>query len=660
MCGISGFVNNNLNQDDQIRIINNMNNSLKHRGPDFQDYWIDPNNKICLGHTRLSILDLSTAGNQPMRSENDRYIICYNGETYNHLEIRKLVEKKSYTPLVWKGTSDTETILKSIQVFGFEKTLDLIRGMFSLILFDRKENTFYAAIDRFGEKPFYFGNVNNTFVFASELKAIKQYDKFNNEIDVNSVDDYMRYSCIRAPRTIYKKIYKLEPGSMIKININNIFNLLLDKNFLQHDKFYKFWFRSKDNFIDSKKRSYTNFDIARNDLENVLIKSVKSQLISDVPIGSFLSGGIDSSLITRIMTTQSDTKIKSFTIGFTENDFDESKYAKEISQIIGTEHYEKVLSPTEALSLVPTLSRVYDEPFADSSQIPTLLLSQFTKSKVKVALSGDGGDELFGGYNRYFWMNKIWKFFSWLPFEARKLIGKILSTIPPNKINLFYFLIFINKNKIKDNFVGEKAIKTFKRLQYVRNLDDLFISLTTEWNWTEKPVLNSTNKKINLYEEFTELKDYDYREKMMYWDINNYLPNDILCKVDRASMSQSLESRSPFLDLNVFNISNNIPIYMKINKNGGKLILKEILKKYIPEKYIERPKQGFGIPLAQWLRYDLRDWSESLLNSELIKSQGIFNYKIISKCWEEHKNEKFNNHNKLWPILMFQAWMQNN
>ena len=661
MCGISGFVSNKINNKDEfIQTIKSMNRSLAHRGPDHTSFWMDYTKGICIGHNRLSIQDLSTAGNQPMISDNKRFILSYNGEIYNHYELRKKIDNSNIENLNWKSSSDTETLLKCIEIFGFEKSLHLISGMFSIFLFDRKKNKIYLAIDRFGEKPLYFGNVNDSLVLGSELKALKEFKGFSNSIAINNLDDFMRYSCLRAPKSIFKNIFKLEQGSMLEISINDILERTIEDNFFLNKKFYKYWWDPKDDVKNSINKKFIDFGAAKDSLNKTLDNAVKSQLISDVPIGSFLSGGIDSSLITSLMTKYSKKKVKTFTIGFSENKFDESRYAKKVSKILGTEHYETVLSPKETLSIIPDLMKIYDEPFADSSQIPTILLSKFARTNVKVALSGDGGDELFGGYNRYFWVNRIWKYFYWLPFDVRKLIGYFFSIIPPNQINTFYNLFIMNKNKIKDNFIGEKANKTFQRLKYVRNIDDLFISLTTEWSWTEKPVNNSSNQKINLNYGLDEFKKYDFKEQMMLWDTKNYLPNDILCKVDRASMSTSLETRAPFLDKNVYNVSTRIPIEMKINKNKGKLILRDILETYLPTDLIERPKQGFGIPLSSWLRNDLIEWVEELLDSNKIKNQGYLNYKIVEKCWNDHKKSKFDNHNKLWPIIMFQSWLSNN
>ncbi len=657
MCGISAFITNKIyKRDDYIKIIKKMNNSLIHRGPDFQDYWIDEYKGVCFGHTRLTIQDLTSNGNQPKLSENKRYLISFNGEIYNHFNLRKKIEKENFVNCRWNGSSDTETLLKSIELFGFKKTLNFLNGMFAICLFDRKLDKLYLAVDRFGEKPLYFGNVNNSFVVASELKSLKKFKDFDNPIDRNSLDDLVRYSCIRAPKTIFKDVFKLEQGSMLEINTNKIRESNFDKNFFDNQN-YKFWWNSKDKIIENKHNQFTDYNKAKISLENTLKDSVKSQLISDVPLGSFLSGGIDSSLITALMTKESNKKIKTFTIGFTENSFDESKYAKKISKILETDHHEAVLTPSETQQIIPNLMNIYDEPFADSSQIPTILLSQFATKNVKVALSGDGGDELFGGYNRYFWVNKIWRYFSWMPFEARKILGNFLSRVNPDTINLVYNYIFNNKNL--DNFIGEKSVKTFQRLKYVKNIDDLFISLTTEWSTQDKLIINSDPIMIDLYKDFEELRSYDFKDRMMYWDMSNYLPNDILCKVDRASMSSSLETRAPFLSHNVFDISTKIPVNMKISKNKGKIILRDILGKYIPKELIDRPKQGFGIPLSSWLRNELRDWAESLLETNLIKEQGYFDHKLIDQCWLDHKSKKFDFHSKLWPVLMFQSWLQN-
>jgi asparagine synthase (glutamine-hydrolysing) len=653
MCGITGFISTKINSKIKIQEqIKRMTNKLGHRGPDFEDMWIDNNKNIAFGHRRLSILDLSSNGNQPMISSNKRYIIVFNGEIYNHLKIRK---KLTNSNINWKSNSDTETLLESISLLGLSAALNLCVGMFAFGLWDSKKEILTLARDRFGEKPLYYGWIKNSFVFGSELKAIKEYDNFDNELSKPAIAQFLKLNYIPAPLSIYDEIFKLKPATFkqFKKNLDNITEINSEK----------YW--QLDNIIQNSKNNVIKNEIdSIKEIKNSLNESVKLQMISDVPIGSFLSGGIDSSLITAIMQDQSSKPIKTFTVGFEEFGFNESSYAKKISSFLNTTHNEIFLKSKDALDVIPNLGQIYDEPFADSSQIPTFLVSKFAKQEVSVILSGDGADEIFGGYNRYTLTPVIWKKISLLPYPIRKIIGKIINRVPIQFWDIFgdfLNLLIFNKNKI--NRFGDKVHKMSRRFETSANIDEFNQSFAFEWQ-DLNPILKDYNDQINFLDYKKELQRIDLildspSERMMYLDIISYLTDDILCKVDRASMSNSLETRVPFLNHNLFELGWRLPENLKIKNNQGKWVLRQILKDYIPEGLFERPKSGFSIPLADWLRGPLRDWADALINEKRIEDGGYFYFKKIKKMWDEHLSGRYDWSSRLWSILIFQSWLMN-
>lgn len=662
MCGLAGFLSPNQNVFlESLGNIDKIKKELLHRGPDFSDEWINKKELAALIHTRLSILDLNSTGNQPMLSCKGRYCIVYNGEIYNHLALRSYL-KSNHNYSSWKGSSDTETLLACFEFLGIEESLYKCSGMFSMAIWDCVLKKLILARDRFGEKPLYFGIVNKTFVFGSELKAIKKITDFSNQICRESLNLFLRFGYVPSPRSIYKNIFKLEPGSLLKINLTELKNINSNINKLDYEDFnIKKWWNAKEIFNKFTKLVNTknNEELAIEALEKTLTDSIQSQLISDVPLGTFLSGGVDSTVITSILKKKIGKNVSTFTIGFKEKYYDESVYAKKISAYLGTNHNELILSSNQALDIIPSLGIIYDEPFADSSQIPTILISQYAKKKITVALTGDGGDELFGGYNRYIFIEKFWKKISLLPFPLRKTLAKLLGLLSVDFLNNFNFIYnLITKNNI--SFLGDKVNKFSEKMQYVKNLDELYLSIISTYQNTNKIVLNSKDLSSNIFNFKNNLNCTDYKSKIMFLDTQTYLTDDILCKVDRASMSASLETRAPFLDKNVVQMAWSLPINMKIKNNDGKWILKEILKKYVPKNLTERPKMGFGIPLAEWLRNELKEWAEDLLDIKKIESDGYFNSKVVRKLWTEHQSKKRDFQNILWPILMFQLWKKEN
>ncbi len=636
MCGVVGYWSKNKFFDESVLL--NMAQNLSHRGPDDSGVWIDKDNGLNLAHTRLSILDLSSAGHQPMESACGRYVISYNGEIYNHKEIRK--ELDNYNLNNWKSSTDTETLLVSLKYWGLEKTLQKINGMFAFAFWDRKNRTLALARDRIGEKPIYYGYIKDVFLFSSEVKAFKNHPIWEGGIDHESLSLYLRFNYIPAPKSIFKDIYKLPPAHYLIID---------DKNKKNIPKCY--WDISKN------KNERTNFDFQNTseiteELLNKTRESVLKRMISDVPIGSFLSGGLDSTLITAIMQEQSIKPVNTFTVGFFEKQFNEADYAKKVAKILGTNHSEIYLKPSNILDVVPKLSKIYSEPFADSSQIPTYLISKFASENVKVCLSGDGGDELFCGYSRYLKGVDIFNMFNKLPTNLRKFILQTLSYTP------FSFWKVVQKiitRSSKPSNLANHITKLLVALKY-SNKNSYYLSLISNPKDVRAIMVNSIEYK-NFTNELPEINNF--REKMMFADLNQYLPDDILTKVDRASMANSLETRAPFLDHNLVEFCLKIPNQYKYKHKKGKWILRELVYNYVPKHIMDRPKKGFDVPIDYWLKGPLKDWAYSLIEKNKLIDDNIFKFNEISKMWQEHQSGKRNWQNNLWSILMFQAWREN-
>ncbi len=653
MCGITGFIPTNSVGDNFLnKAIDDMSQALVHRGPDSSGVWIDSNHKVALGFRRLAILDLSPAGSQPMISSSGRYVMVFNGEIYNHQELRARMPEKS-----WRGHADSESLLESFDHSGIATTLSSATGMFAIAVWDNKHNILTLARDRVGEKPLYYGMVNHHFVFGSELKAISAFPDFNNRISREAIAEYLKFNYIPAPKSIYEHIFKLKPGCFIEIKAGSI-----DQNF--HADEIPFWSLDKI-IIDSKKSQIPDMQTAKNLVEKTLTDSVIMQMQSDVPLGSFLSGGIDSSLITGIMQKQSIKKIQTFTIGFEEDEFNEAIYSKKIAEHLNTEHTEIILTAKDALNIISDLPHIYDEPFADSSQIPTHLVSLSARSSIKVALTGDGGDEVFGGYNRYFWTERLWNKISILPLQLRKLIGEILVRFPENGWRLVEKLInSLGKDANGISHMGNKAFKFGSLLRNSQNLDEIYFNLISSKIDIQDFVKDLPEGYSSMQiEDLTAVKlsgphFQNASEQMMFWDTLTYLPDDILCKVDRASMATSLETRAPFLDHNIIELAWRLPLELKIKNNSGKLILRNILENYVPNSLMERPKIGFGLPLKDWLRGPLREWAEDLLDETRMTQEGFFYAAPIQSLWREHIYNQADYTEFLWSILMFQAWLR--
>lgn len=628
MCGIAGFFQGHIfsSSDDIKNCLKRMTDSIIYRGPDSEGRWYDLDDQIALGHRRLAILDLSESGHQPMLSDDDRYVMAFNGEIYNHLEIRQEIEN-SIPTIIWKGHSDTETLLKAIQVFGWEETLQKLVGMFAIALWDQQQKELTLARDRMGEKPLYWGWSGETVLFGSELKALKAHPAFNAEIDRDALALLFRYNYIPAPYSIYSGIEKLLPGHFVKIKIGQT---------REEVSPISYW-SLKETVEKGVSAPFIGSDAEAIDLlEHTIKQSLLGQMAADVPLGAFLSGGVDSSTIVALMQAESKQPIKTFAIGFDEPGYNEAEYAKAVAEHLGTEHTEFYVTAKDALEVVPLLSTIFCEPFADSSQIPTYLVSKMAKQHVTVALSGDAGDELFGGYNTYQLLPKIWKIVSPLPMPVRKLAAKLLSGLP----------------------MPEKLLKLVEVLP-VDNRAEFYNLVISHWKNAEQLVIGAKKVPTALTDKSQWSNVDSFEEWMMSIDAQQYMVDDILVKVDRAAMANSLEVRVPMLDHRVVELAWQLPIDMKIRDKSGKWVLREVLYKYVPKELIERPKKGFSIPLAQWLRGPLREWAEPLLAEKRLTEEGYFYPDKIRQAWEDHLQGKKDNSSKLWSVLMFQSWLDN-
>ncbi len=649
MCGLNGFFNVP-DSGSAYSAIMQMNAAIDHRGPDAGDAWIDESIGLAIGHRRLAILDLSPAGAQPMHSTCGRYVIVFNGEIYNHLELRQQLAQQGII-IDWRGHSDTETILACFVAWGIEKTLKSMVGMFAIALWDHLDKVLTLGRDRTGEKPLYWGWQGNTLYFSSELKGLKAHPEFQADIDRDSITLLLRHNCIPAPYSIYQGIKKLRAGYWLQLPLSD-----LEKAKVVQPQAY--W-RLNDIVESGLADPFTgSLEQAVDALESTLMQSIDSQMLSDVPLGAFLSGGIDSSAVVALMQAQSSRPVQTFTIGFDDAGYNEATHAKAVAKHIGTDHTELYVRPEDALSVIPKLSSIYCEPFADSSQIPTFLVSQLARQQVTVALSGDGGDELFGGYNRYLMAQRVLSNNRKLPKPIRKIMAHGLVSLSPNRWDaLFDTLAPIIPSKLRLRTPGDKAHK----LAGVLNIDneyECYHQLISHWQDPTSIVIGA-KEPLTLVTDTNAWPQTDsFQHAMMAMDAQTYMTDDILVKVDRAAMANSLETRVPMLDHRVIELAWRMPLGYKIRNGEGKWLLKQVLFRHVPQALIERPKMGFGIPLHNWLRGPLRDWAESLLDKRLLEQQGYFRPEPIRAMWNEHLSGKYNHQHQLWNILMFQAWFE--
>ncbi len=660
MCGLSGIfrASNDCGMPDLQQTLRHMTRCLHTRGPDAEGLWIEDG--IALGHRRLSILDLSETGAQPMQSFNKRFSIVYNGEIYNHLEMRKALESET-TVLSWAGHSDTETLLAGISHWGIDETLVRAKGMFAFALWDRVEKRLTLARDRMGEKPLYWGWAGTDLVFASELKALRAHPDFPREVCRESLAQYLRFLYVPEPRTIHPALYKLEPGTILTMEqtppVSPPDAPLRPGDRYEGISIRRYW--SLNSAIEGGALNKITDDLgAVSELEKTLGNVVSRQMLSDVPLGAFLSGGVDSSMIVALMQAQSVKPIKTFTIGFEHPEYDESSHAAAVAAHLATDHTRMLVTDKQARDVIPDLPEIYDEPFADSSQIPTYLVCRAAREHVTVALSGDAGDELFGGYNRYLHGPSLWRRMKKFPKPVRRAMGQgacILPEVAWGTIGTVY-------NKLKSGSggvanLGTKAHRFGERLRDTHSLEDLYYNAASTWLEPESLLLHETKEPISTLSDPLPLHALSEPAAwMMAQDMRSYLPGDILCKVDRAAMSASLETRAPFLDPDVIALSMRLPMEMKIRGGQGKWALRQVLYKYVPQQIIERPKVGFAVPIGHWIRGPLREWAEEMISVDRLARDGFFDPKVVRQIWAEHLSGRKDKMPQLWAILMFQAW----
>lgn len=634
MCGIVGVLGERGASAEASAA--NMAAAISHRGPDDSGGWADHSAGIAFGHARLAVLDLSPAGHQPMLSLNGRWVIAYNGEVYNAGEISSDPALRGIT---FRGTSDTEVILEAVSAWGVESAVNRLIGMFALAVWDRQQMELYLIRDRIGIKPLYWGHFDGLFLFASELKALRAHPDCRSAINRNALPNFLRHNYIPGPQTIYENIYKLDPGSILKIKPGHA------------PEISKYWSLSDTAYHNE--RNFQGDDAeAVSSLENLLLDAVGRRMVADVPLGAFLSGGIDSSTVVALMQSQSSKPVNTFSIGFTEDGFNEAHHAARIAGYLGTQHTELYLSPQDAIDVIPKLPDMFDEPFADSSQIPTYLVAAMTRQHVTVALSGDGGDECFAGYTRYFLAERIRKIQKLFPRFARRFLASGIRSIPPGNYDAIARML---PDSSRPTQFGHRLHKLADIL--LEEEDDFYRRLISHWVEPEKIVTKGMEQKGVIWDTSIRESIPDFVDRMRYYDMMTYLPDDILTKVDRTSMAVSLEARVPLLDHRVVEFSWRLPMKFKIRNGEGKWLLRQVLYKYVPKTLMDRPKMGFGIPIDHWLRGPLRDWAEDLLDEGKIRQAGYLNPEPIRRKWNEHLAGKHNWQYLLWDVLMFQAWL---
>lgn len=657
MCGIAGIFTS-----PRIGIAANataMARALRHRGPDDRGAWVDEQAGIGLAHARLAVLDLTSAGHQPMLSEGGRYVAVFNGEIYNHLDLRKELEAASAAP-PWRGHSDTETWLAAVEHWGLDTALTKAVGMFAVAIWDKRTHTLSLARDRLGEKPLYYGWVGREFVFASELKAFRVLNAFEGVVCRRALAMYIQHSNVPAPYSIYQGIYKLEPGCVLRVPgpMGGAPTEALRAPATFGSLQLRRWWDLAQVQASGAAKLIEDEGEAVGALDSALARSIELQSFADVPVGAFLSGGVDSSLIAALMQQRAARRIQTFTVAFEDPEFDESSHARAVAAHLGTEHTELMVTPPEAMQLIPRLPDIYDEPFADASQVPTFFVSEVARRKVTVALSGDAGDELFGGYDHYLRGPRLWSTLTRAPYPARRALGYAVQKFPASGwdwIGTALNTVLPAKRRI-DRFTG-KVQTVGALLSGSRSVEELHQTMSSRWKGAGSPVVGTPRARWSAVMP-SSANSMGCEQAMMYRDTLDYLPNDILCKVDRAAMANSLETRVPFLDHRVVELAWRLPLSMKIRQGQTKWVLRQILYRHVPKHLIERPKAGFAIPLAKWLRGPLREWAEALLDQRALEAGGFLKALPIRKQWEEHLAGTYDHSAGIWTVLMFQAWIE--
>ena len=654
MCGIAGFLGGErFTPEEASSIARGMADTVAHRGPDDAGVWIDRAAEVALAYRRLAVIDPSPAGRQPMQSASGRSVIVFNGEIYNHLDLRRQIEAQRPNARTWRGHSDTETLLAAIECWGVEEALQAATGMFAFAFWDREERTLCLARDRMGEKPLYYGWQNGVFLFGSELKALAAHPAFEGDVDRDALALLLRHGYIASPWSIYKGVRKLPAGTYIKL----VAGASPQRRIGELPEPRRYWSLREVVAAGQAQPFEGTPEDAVDTLHRLLLRAVRGQMAADVPLGAFLSGGIDSSTVVALMQAQSTRPVRSFTVGFDESGYNEAEYAKAVARHLGTDHTELYISPQDAMDVIPRLPDLFDEPFADSSQIPTFLVAGLARRHVTVALSGDGSDELFGGYGHYVSTPRRWRLLSSVPVPLRRFVAAAIMAAQAH-----------GAGSVPDGVLGHGAMdRRLHQLQAKAHTLALLANCGTQeefhrlslshWRNPSSVVLGASESETALTESMLWPDALEFAARLMAVDSLSYLPDDILVKVDRASMGVSLETRAPFLDRHVMEFVWRLPLSFKIRNARSKWILRQVLDKYVPTRLVERPKAGFSIPLASWLRGPLRDWAETLLDARRLRAEGFFDPWPVRRKWHEFLNAHSQCEQHIWSILMFQAWL---
>jgi asparagine synthase (glutamine-hydrolysing) len=647
MCGLAGIVTTGA---PPRALLDAMGASLAHRGPDDAGVWADDAAGVGLSHRRLAIVDLSPLGHQPMASADGRFVLAYNGEVYNHLALRRMLDAEAAT--AWRGHSDTETLVACIGRWGLRRTLEQAVGMFALALWDRQERVLSLARDRFGEKPLYYGWIGGDFAFASQLAPLRLHPRFANPVSRAALASLAAVAYVADPLSIYEGVFKLPPGTILTaplaaLRAPRTAPVAVGGSDLRLERYWSY-----DEVVGAGLADpFRDEEEATDAVEAALTEAIAGQAVADVPVGAFLSGGIDSSLVVALYQRLWPGRVTTFTIGSTEKGYDEAPFARRLAEHLGTEHHEQYVEAADALRLIPELPSIYDEPFADSSQLPTVLVSRLARSRVTVALSGDGGDELFAGYNRYFGTIRLWSALEWVPGPLRRGLGTAMGAVPPGAWNAVAGLC---RGAGPPAFFGSRVRKVFRTLGRARRLDDFADMFLDEWAGGASPVLGADGRPLPAM----ALPGAPDAVRMMHLDATTYLPGDILTKVDRAAMSCSLETRVPFLDHRVAAVAARVPLSMKVRGGSGKAILRKLLFRHVPATFFDRPKAGFAVPVEQWLRGPLRDWAEALLDPKRLSADGYFDAGVVRARWTDLLEGRGQVAGPVWAVLMARAWLE--
>jgi asparagine synthase (glutamine-hydrolysing) len=648
MCGIAGMMNiaRDRSESELTSLVVGMTNTLHHRGPDDGDSWVDARAGIALGHRRLSILDLSAEGRQPTACACGRYVVVFNGEIYNFRELRAELEVAGD---VFRGHSDTEVMISYICRYGVVEATRRFNGMFAFAVWDREERRLHLVRDRIGEKPLYYGWMGKTLLFGSELKALRSHPDFTPTIDRNALALFLRHNYVPSPYSIYSGVHKLQPGTILSISSRGAAQY--------HAVSAQYWSMKKVAERGVAEPFVGTMSEAIRQVDGLLRDAVKLRMEADVPLGAFLSGGIDSSTIVALMQAQSMQPIQTFTIGFYETEYNEAIHARAIAEHLGTDHHELYVTAQDALAVIPRLPDLYDEPFSDPSQIPTYLVSSLARRSVTVTLSGDAGDELFGGYDRYMLCAKIWKALRWLPLYPRRAMARLLTAVPPEGWNRLIRNPALALSRVRHASNPGEQLHKLAEVLAIPTVHELYRHLMSHWKRPADLVSGASEPPTVLTDTARRPRLRTLHDDMMYLDMESYLPDDILVKVDRASMAVSLEARIPLLDHRLIEFAWRLPGHMKIQKGTGKCLLRQVLHQYVPASLVERPKMGFGVPIDAWLRGPLRDWGEAFLDERRLREEGYLNPAPIRQKWIEHQSGARNWQYYLWDVLMFQAWL---